>query len=765
MRRRLATFAVLVPAVVAMIAAGAVPAGAATSTLLEPGASRVLIVSTPGVGWSVVNEADTPNLWGLLQGAATGNLTARTIGRTDLASGYLTLGAGTRAASPRSPLDGAGMELQERFGDVTARDAFLLNTGRDVGAGVVQVGLEPILAANAEERIDVVIGALGDRLASAGFSRAVIGNGDGSYPDQPDVLRRYPVNALMTSGGVVPAGRAGAELLQDDPDAPFGLRYDNEAVAAAFREAWQPDSVVLVEGSDLVRADSFGLLATPEQAAAALRAAVKRTDALVGMLLTEVDLTRDAVVLMSPTRARGTVLGAVAVHAPGIPAGMLTSASTRRPGFVLLGDVAPTVLALAGLPRDRDMTGSRFNVGRERPLTTRLDTLQDSTSAAVFRDRVRGTVTLGFAAFLAMVLGATVLALVRGAGARRRAVLGVAGLAAIAYVPAVFLARLLPLHERGTFAYWMFLVVVSLGVALVIRAAVRRRPVDALLLALGLVVAVLVLDVVTGARLQLSSAFGYSATIGIRVAGYGNIAYAMLGAAAILVSALLAHRFPGGRGAWAGCGVMAIALVVDVAPFWGSDVGGILSLVPAFGVTAVMLLGIRFRLSWRAVAIGAVVTVVALSALTALDMSRPADARTHLGRLAQQVADQGISPFVNTIARKVDANLDTWSSSEWRLVLFATVLFLAFLATWQRERVHHVVTRVPDLRAAAAGIGVLAVLGYAFNDSGVTVPAAALSVTCAALVVLLAAEPMPRRQRASVDASTDSVTSEAVSHE
>ena len=68
-------------------------------------------------------------------------------------------------------------------------------------------------------------------------------------------------------------------------------------------------------------------------------------------------------------------------------------------------------------------------------------------------------------------------------------------------------------------------------------------------------------------------------------------------------------------------------------------------------------------------------------------MSRPADARTHLGRLAQQVADQGISPFVNTIARKVDANLDTWSSSEWRLVLVATVLFVAFLALRQRERV------------------------------------------------------------------------------
>ena len=47
--------------------------------------------------------------------------------------------------------------------------------------------------------------------------------------------------------------------------------------------------MVLVEASDLVRAGAFGLLATPEQTAAALRA-VRRTGALVGMLLADVDL-------------------------------------------------------------------------------------------------------------------------------------------------------------------------------------------------------------------------------------------------------------------------------------------------------------------------------------------------------------------------------------------------------------------------------------------------------------------------------------------
>ena len=152
------------------VAAGTTRAGAATSTLLEPGVPRVLMISTPGVGWSLINASDTPNLWRLFEDSAVGNLTARTIGRTDLASGYLTMGAGTRATAPRSPLDGAGMEPSERFGDVTARDAFLLNTGRIVDDGVVQLGLEPILIANAEERVEATIGGLGEALSDAGYA-------------------------------------------------------------------------------------------------------------------------------------------------------------------------------------------------------------------------------------------------------------------------------------------------------------------------------------------------------------------------------------------------------------------------------------------------------------------------------------------------------------------------------------------------------------------------------------------------------------------
>ena len=50
----------------------------------------------------------------------------------------------------------------------------------------------------------------------------------------------------------------------------------------------------------------------------------------------------------------------------------------------------------------------------------------------------------------------------------------------------------------------------------------RRGPADPVLIALGIVVVLHVGDLVTGAHLQLNTVFGYTPTVGIRLAGIGN---------------------------------------------------------------------------------------------------------------------------------------------------------------------------------------------------------------------------------------------------
>ena len=175
--------------------------------------------------------------------------------------------------------------------------------------------------------------------------------------------------------------------------------------------------------------------------------------------------------------------------------------------------------------------------------------------------------------------------------------------ASLGFLPATFLARALPLHDCGRRAVLGLLVLVarrSLGVALPPR---RPRP-TALDGAPRRAARPVVLLVRRRARrAPRCSSTARSATHRPSPAGspgFSNPAYATRGR----VDACSPRRCS--RTASAGAAApgpasrsSALVVVVDGAPFWGSDVGGILSMVPAFGVTAVMLLGRRVR--WQTV--------------------------------------------------------------------------------------------------------------------------------------------------------------------
>ena len=66
----------------------------------------------------------------------------------------------------------------------------------------------------------------------------------------------------------------------------------------------------------------------------------------------------------------------------------------------------------------------------------------------------------------------------------------------------------------------------------------------ALLVALGSIIVLHVVDLVTGAHLEWNTVFGYSPTIGIRFVGEGNLTFSQLAAAAVLFAGLLVWQVP-----------------------------------------------------------------------------------------------------------------------------------------------------------------------------------------------------------------------------
>jgi hypothetical protein len=246
-------------------------------------------------------------------------------------------------------------------------------------------------------------------------------------------------------------------------------------------------------------------------------------------------------------------------------------------------------------------------------------------------------------------------------------------------------------------------------------------------------VSVVVLD----SRLQLSTVFGDSPVVAGRFSGVNNVTFSQLMVAAILLAAFLAPRRTRAGLAAVAALFVAVALV-DGAPPWGADVGGVLAGLPAFGLTYTLLAGwrLRFRtvLFWGLGAVGAVV------ALGFLDLTRAPSQRTHLGRLFERI---GSGDFTTVISRKIDANLATLSSSLWRIIIVPIALLALYAWRHAPERFAALQSRLPALGACLIGIAAAAVLGYALNDSGIAVPGVMLSVLMPAMVFLLIRTPEP----------------------
>ena len=156
-----------------------------------------------------------------------------------------------------------------------------------------------------------------------------------------------------------------------------------------------------------------------------------------------------------------------------------------------------------------------------------------------------------------------------------------------------------------------------------------RSGVTTLIVALGILVGLIIVDVATGSRLQFNTVFGYSPTVAGRFAGLGNLGYAQLAAGAVLLAASSRSG-----------SVAAAARSRDRADgrrdrdrrraVLRSDVGGVLSMVPAYAVTATFLLG------WHpleTVALYAAGRFALLAIFAAIDLSRPAD-QAHAPRRA-----------------------------------------------------------------------------------------------------------------------------------
>lgn len=720
-RVRLAAVLTLVSSLSLFLLSGVALAQEPGEEPVEVGCGRAVIFALPGVTWEMVTEVSPPSLMALTETSSVGSMSVRTIAsRTTPTAGFTTIGAGTRADAvdvhagldPRRPGRPAGVLVED--------------------AGVA--GLEEIQAIAETADYHAVPGALGSAMAEGEL--IALGNADsGLSPPSPTGFGRWVLLAAMDREGVVDAAAVGSELLVADESAPYGVRTDPSAMSAALRAALsRPGCASLViEHGDLSRADSLARL-SGEPRPGDISAALLAADETLGEVAEFLDPARDLLLVVSPTSPSwdpAVHLGVAMARGPGFgPGTTLVSASTRETGFVALTDVAPTVLDFLAIERPASMLGRPFvsetRAGDLVSWSVELD--QEST----FAHSIQADIATTFVIFQIVIYVAALLLLRRRERVGRRSgdgtltsLLEFSGLAIVAFPLATYLATPIEAHDLGLPLF--ALVLVAIDALLVLLASLfLRGPLERLLAITAATVTVMIVDLVFLDALQLNAVFGNSPIIAGRFSGLGNIAFSVLGATSLITGALLVHRWPGRKGVLAGVAVLFIVTVIaDGAPQLGSDVGGILALVPALALTWLLLAGRRPTLKLMAlIAVGA---VVALGLFLVADLARPPSSRTHLARLYEDVRARGGEVFVDTVARKIRTNLRVFRSTIWTYLVPPALAVIAWLLLRPRGRWEELAVTYPRLRAGLIGGLILAVLGFSVNDSGIVVPAMILS--------------------------------------
>jgi hypothetical protein len=330
---------------------------------------------------------------------------------------------------------------------------------------------------------------------------------------------------------------------------------------------------------------------------------------------------------------------------------------------------------------------------------------------------------------------------------RRRAVARAAGAWAAAVPAGTFLAGLVPwatMAHPAAVLYSLAVVwaVVIAGIALA--GPWRRDPLGPAGVVAAVTAGVIALDMMTGTHLMRETPFGLDVLVTGRFYGLGNNAVVIYGASGILcaawLGALALRRGSRERALAVMAAVAAVTVVAAAWPGFGAKVGGTIAIVPGFLVLMAAAAGIKLTARrWALVAVSGVVLVVAFALVSYLI---PVTGHSDIGGFVGQSLHGGAG---DTLRRKISSNLGSLTANPVMFVIPVLVIVLGAVVAWPAQLraglLARAYERVPLLRAALSAVWLVGLLGWFAEDSGVTVPAAALPFVLPLVVVILSSVP------------------------
>jgi len=496
--------------------------------------------------------------------------------------------------------------------------------------------------------------ALGEILSKHGIKTAVLGCDDTSLEYVPMTLYRHAALIASCSDGIVQYGDVSKDMLSPDPKAPFGITADLHALMEKLRQCFISGvRLIVIDLGETFRAHLYSSRMSDEAAKAVKTTAIAKCDEALGMLLSWFNEHRDLLLIFT-TVASGKMkneLGFIIAYGKGVKNNsLLTSATTRRVGLVTLTDIAPTVAHHFGI--EMKVIGQRIDSVRvdkniERVLNLINITSQTDSSIRPLALYLMGILQTLNALFLLLWCGSTRTQWISNA----HKALTLTG----SYIMALPLSYLCEMPLRYIVATpfaslllaWLIAFALSVGLWVALHDGLRFIAVLS-----GISFFAILIDALTGSKLQLSSILGYSPFYGGRFYGLGNVGIAVLLGSSIALSYSLSCMFkkPYSKSLlWLSIGV--ITTLVIGHPSIGANFGGLISAFSSFAVGYLALK--RLKPSLRSTVVVFIGLIFVLAVLIIIDLAKGTYSASHIGRLIIMIKEQGYEVLTGMILAKV----------------------------------------------------------------------------------------------------------------
>lgn len=694
---------------------------------------KVVIVSMPRVTWSMLEDIRIPNIDNLIENGSSGSLSILTPGGAkSLENGYVTIAAGNRAGAAPAQ-DTTFFMRNEEVNNQLSQNIFRDERGQVPGNGeAFALGYEKTIVENSRGLYKPDIGAFTSALEAGNKTISVIGNADMCTRQIMGCSQRAIAYLGSDRNGVVKNGDISRDLLNDDLS--LNMKLVEEKTLTSIKE----HDVSAVECSNIEKADNDRSSSVAMVSDELIKQSIMDCDKLIGKITEKLDLNKDRIFIVSPASPRTKEQLTVFISAgKGISPGYAISGITRRKGIVSLADIAPTILDFYNIETPNTMEATLLDwVKSSETVTQKKESFIDVNKKSTLRDSAFVKVA---ATFILVIFLSVILSLSAYKKFKKLKIYAVflswmsLVMPTIAFLMAPFMLAL----SKPIIVY-LFFVSSSILVSVGCYFAMKKYGTSMVVLWIcATTLTVQIVDIIFSGNLQLNSLFGYSAIIAGRFAGFGNLAFSIVAISSVVLVAMikqLSRTRPYLNKKWVNIAILAMlifVLIMDGLPYFGSDVGGVLSLTPMVFIVGLMMY--EKRLSLKTIIYALLITLATLTAFSLFDLSRPLSERTHLGRFVKVVLN---GEGRTIIERKILSNLHILTNSLTATVVIIATIFLIFLFLKPEKFVKEMSLLNPGFRYIVYPGLVVGLLGMLLNDSGVAIPGMMLSIAAPTIALL-----------------------------